>query len=287
MATAAQPPVHFVCVFGPTDPVLLPHVVDHYRSLGVDSFRVIRHAESTSDPGYVRLEELARQAGVPLFHSHVSSWNLNLQQRLFRYAMEEDPDDWFVVADADEFQVYDRPLRSLIDHCERGGYDYVSGCFLDRLAPDGGFPPIGPGSLWEQFPMAGSLSASLLSALPMKVCLARGRVELLTGQHGAPLARELPHTEGFAQVNHFKWTDGIVPELAERVSAYDDGTRRDIHPSMVRESRRFLSHISRRDGRVDLADPRLRFHRGGSDYGAHPEWEAIVREAESWRWTQR
>ena len=42
---------------------------------------------------------------------------------------------WIIPADLDEFIQFPRPLRGLIDRMEDGGYDYVRGCFRDRLAP--------------------------------------------------------------------------------------------------------------------------------------------------------
>lgn len=280
-------PIHLVSVVGACDSFLLPHLIDHYRAQGVESFCLVRHAESASDPGYELIAEHARAKGVPLFHSHIGRWGLDLQQRLFRYAMDEHPDDWFVVADCDELQLYDRPLPELVRECEIGEFDYVSGCFLDRVSSDGGFPEAGPGDLWEQYPLAGSISATLLCALPMKVGLARGRVELLTGQHGAPLGAEFPQQESVVQVNHFKWTGDIVTRLHRRVRQYDDGRLPDMHPSMVRESRRFVSHVGRNNGRIGIADPRLRLTRCGPSYGAHPKWSDIVYEAQGWKWTLR
>jgi hypothetical protein len=279
--------IHVACVIGPDESPLLPRFLEHYRARGVESFYLVRHAESAAAPGYRRIAEHAAAAGIPLFHSQVGPWSLELQQRLFRYVMDEHPDDWFVIADSDEFHVYDRPLRAIVEVCEARGFDIVTGCFLDRIAANGGFPPVGAGSLWSQFPLAGSISATLLCALPLKAALARGYVELLTGQHGAPLAVPLPSKECFVQVNHFKWTAGIVERMRRRVARYDAGELADMHPSMIRESRRFLSHVARHQGRINVDDPRLRLHPCGDGHGEHPEWDAIRFEAQGWQWTLR
>src|SRR5713226_7459912 len=129
--------IHLVCVIGGSEVSLLSHQITHYRALGIGSFYLIRHAESTTEPSYPLIERYANDAGIPLFHSHVSPWHDDINQRLVRYAMDDAPDDWFVVVDSDEFQLYDRPLRDLVSLCERGGFTHVTGCLLDRVGAGG------------------------------------------------------------------------------------------------------------------------------------------------------
>lgn len=280
---ARKPRIHFTTVIGGTDVDTFPHLIRHYRAAGIESFLLIRQAESIDDPAYRRLEEHARDVGVEFFHSHIGPYGLDLHQRLIRHAMDEHPDDWYVVADSDEFHVYDRPLHELVELCEKGGYDYVSGCFLDRVAVDGTFPEIGEESLWEQYPLAGSVSAALLRALPLKVGLVRGGVELLTGQHGAPEARALPRSESEIQVHHFKWTGAVLRRLEQRSSRVEGATALD--GAVSRESRRFLAHVWRHGGRIDVEDPRFRFHACRDAYGDHPRWTEVAEEAQGWQWT--
>lgn len=270
---------------GGADVATFPHLIRHYRAAGIESFLLIRQVESEEHPAYRRLEEYARQEGVEFLHSHIGPYRLDLHQRLIRLAMDEHPDDWFVIADSDEFHVYDRPLADLVDLCERGGYDYVAGCFLDRLAAGGDFPEIGPAPLWEQFPLAGSVSASLLRALPLKVGLARGSVELLTGQHGAPEARGLPRSESEIQVHHFKWTGSVLRRLQQRSGTDADSSRPLVSPHVTRECHRFLSYVERNGGRIDVTDPRFRLHPCRDAYQDHPHWNDVAQEAQGWQWT--
>jgi hypothetical protein len=128
---ARTSPVHVVSVVGSQDAALLSHFVEYYRSLGIDSFQLICHAETPSNDGYIHLRDAFRAAGVEPLHSHFGPWRDSLNQKLKAYAMSRRPDDWYVVADVDEFHVYSHPLHELLEKCERSGADHVNGCFLD------------------------------------------------------------------------------------------------------------------------------------------------------------
>lgn len=286
MVPAIRHGIHLACVIGGNDVSLFPHLIDHYRTLGIESFLFIRHAASVEDPGYTLIEEAAAKAGITLFHTHVGPWTLDLNQRLIRYAMDQHPDDWYVLVDSDEFQVYDRPLPDVIETCERGGYDHVTGCFLDRLGAGGDFPEVGPQPLWDQFPLAGSISAGLLRALPLKIGLARGWVELTSGQHGTADGASLPRASGFIQVHHVKWTASALARLRERAARLDSAAFQQDHSTIVRESRRYLAHVEQHAGRINIADPRFRVHPCGSAYTDYPQWREVADEAEGWKWSQ-
>jgi hypothetical protein len=275
--------VHLVCVVGSRESALLPHLVSHYRGLGIESWYLIRHAQSEAEAGDREIEDVAAGLGLEFFHTHVGPWSLELQRALVHYAMSENPEDWYVIADIDELIVFDRPLAELVALCERGGWDHVGGCFLDRIAANGDFPDVQATSLWEQYPLACSLSATLIRALPLKVVLARGHVELLTGHHGAPESRELPRELSYAQVHHFKWTGDLVARLHRRLEAYAS----EINTGVLRETHRFLLYANQNNGRIDVTDPRLRVAEGGSDYQDYPHWTAVMDEAQGWQWTLR
>ncbi|HEY1094128.1 MAG TPA: glycosyltransferase family 2 protein [Glycomyces sp.] len=282
--TLPLPRIHLVSFVGDSDAALLPHLVDHYRSLGVESFFVIRQVDTVDSPAYERIGAAAEAADIELFHTHVGPWSLQVNQRLVRFAMTKHPRDWFIAVDGDEFQVYDRPLHELIERCESAGATHVNGCFLDRIGPEGTLPEIGAGPLWDQFPLAGSVSAGLLRALPLKVGIARGDVALVTGQHGTAHGRGLPRSESFIQVHHFKWTASAVERVARRVERMSAHEGDPIYRSIIKESMRFLDHVRGHGGRFDTADPRFRLRECGSEYGDHPEWKAIAEEAQQWRW---
>ena len=66
------------------------------------------------------------------------------------------PDDWWIVADDDELQLYSKPTYQIIEECEEYGHEFVCGGFVDRIGDNGNFPKITMESnVWEEIPEAG------------------------------------------------------------------------------------------------------------------------------------
>jgi hypothetical protein len=242
------------------------------------------HAESVNDPQFEELQDYIRTAGLQLFHSYVGPWHEELNQRFIHYAMRQHPNDWYVVTDLDELQVYEQPLPDLIELCERDGFDHVNGCVLDRVANGGVFSPLASGSIWKQYPLAGSITAAVLRALPLKTGLVRGNLDLLTGLHGVRGGNPLPSERGTFQSHHFKWTGSVLSRLRKRIELCESGEWPIAHPYIALEAKRFLSYVDHNNGRIDITDKRLHFHEAGSEYHSYPYWAAIQEESQGWAW---
>jgi hypothetical protein len=268
--------IRFVSVVG-SDTGLLDAALAHYRSLGVESFHITRHIESFDDPEFQRAQDVLARHGLAFAAVHQGPWDEDLNAYLIRAQMRRHPSDWWVVADLDEFHVYDRPLTDIITACEAGGYDYVMGALLDRVAADGTLPALNPtASIWAQYALAGLVTLRVLRGATSKVTLARGDVHLHLGQHGALTGRSLPATEAFAQVHHFKWTDSVLPRLTHRVQAYSSGDWYLSYPPTIIESGRMLKHLEANGGRIDVTAEKLALHRCGSDYTDYEPWTDLV-----------
>jgi hypothetical protein len=268
--------IRFVSVVG-SDTGLLDAAIAHYRGLGVESFPITRHIESFDDPEFQRAQDVLSRHGLAFAAVHQGPWDEDLNAYLIRAQMRRHPSDWWVVADLDEFHVYDRPLTDIITACKVGGYDYVMGALLDRVAADGTLPALNPAtSIWAQYALAGLLTLRVLRAVTSKVTLARGDVNLHLGQHGALTGRSLPATEAFAQVHHFKWTDSVVPRLTRRLQAYSSGDWYLSYPVTTRESRRMLKYLEANGGRIDVTDEKLALYRCGSNYTDYEPWTDLV-----------
>ncbi|MCX2926052.1 glycosyltransferase family 2 protein [Streptomyces sp. NEAU-W12] len=257
---------------------LLPYSLAHYRDMGVESFHVIRHVESRDDPSLLPSTVVMRNAGIDFVDICVSPWHEDLNAALIRKEMSAHPDDWWIVADLDEFHVYDRPVADVVAYCEQHGFDFVEGAFLDRVSAEGCLTgPALPGHtpLWRQYPLAGLLTFHLLGGRPTKVTLARGSVELDLGQHYAWTGRGVPVREIYAQVHHFKWTASARRRLVRRVGAYSSGEWRLLHRSIVEESQAFLGHLEENGGRINVDEPSFRFSRCSLDYADHPRWNEV------------
>jgi hypothetical protein len=268
--------IRFVSVVG-SDTGLLDAALAHYRCLGVESFHLTGHIESFDDPEYRRAQDVLARHGLAFSAVHQGPWDEDLNAYLIRAQMRRHPADWWVVADLDEFHVYGRPLTGIIAACEAGGYDYVMGALLDRVAADGSLPALQTtASIWAQYALAGLVTLRVLRGATSKVTLARGNVQLHLGQHGALTGRALPAAEAFAQVHHFKWTGSVLPRLTRRVQAYSSGEWHLTYPMITRESRRLLKHLEANGGRIDVTAEELALHRCGSDYTDYEPWTDLV-----------
>jgi hypothetical protein len=274
--------LHLLAVVGGGDSILVRHLIEHYRALGVESFKLIRHAESTADPDYELIAHHANEAGVRLFDTWLGPWDDKMHEVRMASVMARHPDDWFVLVDLDEFHLYDRPIRELIDMCESGGYVLVKGCYVDRLAPDGGFPEVDSSPLWEQYPLGGAITAQLLDAIPLKVGIALGRT-LIGGGHHVTLGHTgLPRDVAYIQVHHFKWTGSLIARTRKRIQRYESGAWRLAYDKVLTDAYRLVEHVDGHGGRIDISDPRLCIGEAGSRYGDHPQWADIVGVADRW-----
>ena len=233
---------------------VLPHMLRHYRALGIESFFVHVNQADENDP---ILEEVRAVCEVTSVSTGPAAWRDN--RAVHRAVMAKHPDDWFIVADQDELQIYPLSLEELFDECGRRGYDFIEGTLVDRLAPGGVFAEVDPQrSIWEQFPIEALVTAALLGGEPRKVVAAKGHVALTGGQHNASNGRGCPVEECHVAVHHFKWTAGIVERLRARAALL-----RARGLGFAEESERLLRYVDEHGAAIDLHDPR--FHAGQVD----------------------
>ena len=268
--------LRFASVVG-SDTSLLNAAIAHYRDLGVESFHIARHVDTLDDPDFRRSVDVLERQGLSFAAVHQGPWDEDLNGYLIRAQMRKYPEDWWVVADLDEFHVYDRPLSEIVELCEESRCDYVRGAMLDRVAVDGSLVAVDPArSVWDQFELAGLVTLRVLQAATSKVTLIRGSVQLHVGQHWALSGRPLPATRAFAQVHHFKWTESVRTRLTNRVSAYASGDWHLMYPAVTEESRRILEHLRDHGGRIDVGAADLVMRRCGHAYTDYEPWQDLV-----------
>lgn len=244
--------IHLVTVIG-DDVRLLPHMLRHYRRIGIDSFIVNVHLKHENDPIIDEARRVTDAFGCGISSISIGEWSDELNSRLYS-SSKKHADDWYVIADLDEFHIYPANLRNLIETCGRKGYDYIEGCFIDRIAADGRLPEIESArAIEDQCPLGCVLTYSILGGYPLKVVAARGGVSLAVGNHYALGGKGCPIDECFVQVHHYKWLKGVVTRLKRREDL-DKGRLTDRYR---RECRRFLDYLDAHDERIDVSDSRL------------------------------
>jgi hypothetical protein len=249
---------------------VLPHMLEHYRALGVESFFVNAHLTHPNDSVLDRIQDITGKFGCGIQSITCGPWLQQVNPSIYARTRQAYPDDWFILADQDELQLYPADLHSILEECDAQGYDYLEGGFIDRIATDGGFAAVSRStSIWEQFPLGGYISTPILDANPNKIVAAKGRVKVVPGQHAAASGRGCPVEACYVQVHHFKWVAGIVERLERRMAFY-----KEHDDPLWQESAEFLEYVRAHDGRIDLTDSR--FHIAPCS-PRHPSWDIVKR----------
>jgi hypothetical protein len=278
LTTNMPPNIHLTTVVG-SFVKQLPHMLAHYRELGLDSFVLNVQITSPEDPVLAAVRRVAEEFGCGIGFSAKGDWQ-QLIRSMYARARESRPDDWFVLADQDELQVYPMDLCDVINYCEQKGYDYIRGVVIDRISADGSFPELdNRRPIWEQFPLGGLITYAILGGGVRKVVAAKGRIPLVQGQHYSLGGAGCPTRDCLVQVHHFKWIKGIAERLERRAKHQ----RMAGVPHWI-ESHRFVSYYYSHGGRIQIDDPRLMI----SDCNpVYKHWQLVCRLALHWANTQR
>ena len=200
---------------------ILPHMLKHYEDM-VDNIYVAVYRQSEDD-GIV---DEVRALGIePYFVYTEPKYNWERVTEIYNSIKNTKPNDWWIVSDDDELQVYPRHVQDIVIECERYGYDFVTGGFLDRIGTNGTFPKVTRDTdIHKAFPYAGFFRYPMSGACPNKVTLMKGHQYITPGQHyayfqdgtnswGREHPKRYPIREVFTQVHHFKWDDTCMERI--------------------------------------------------------------------------
>jgi len=200
---------------------ILPHMLRHYEDM-VDNVYVAVYRQSEDD-GIV---DEVRALGIEPYYVYTEpKYNWERVTEIYNSIKATKPDDWWIVSDDDELQVYPRHVQDIVIECERYGYDFVTGGFLDRIGTNGTFPKVTRDTnIHEAFPYAGFFRYPMSGACPNKVTLMKGHQYITPGQHyayfqdgtnswGREHPKRYPIREVFTQVHHFKWDDTCMERI--------------------------------------------------------------------------
>jgi len=200
---------------------MLPHMLKHYESI-VDKVYVVVYRQSENDG---ILEEVKALGIEPYLVVTEDKYNWERVTELYNQVKSHKPNEWWIVSDDDELQVYPHPLEDIIETCERKGYDFVTGGFIDRIGTNGTFPLVtAETDILKEFPLAGFFRYPMSGACPNKVTLMKGHQQLAPGQHyaifpdgsnswGKKHPKRMPIQRCFTQVHHFKWDSTCIDRI--------------------------------------------------------------------------
>ena len=200
---------------------ILPHMLKHYENI-IDKAYVCVYQQGNDDGILQEIEELGIE---PFMVFTEDKYNWNRVTEIYNTVKQTKPNDWWIVADDDELQVYPEPIEDIIEKCEKYGYDFVTGGFLDRIGIDGTFPKVTRETdIHRAFPNAGFFRYPMSGACPNKVTLMKGYQDVSPGQHyavfpdgtnswGKKHPKRMPIEDCFVQVHHFKWDETCVERI--------------------------------------------------------------------------
>lgn len=232
---------------------ILPHMLKHYEGT-VDKVHVAVYRQSKDDGILEEIEELGIK---PFMVFTDEKYNWKRVTEIYNLVKQTKPNEWWIVSDDDELQVYPEPIEDIIESCERNGYDFVTGGFLDRIGIDGTFPKVGRETdIHATFPLAGFFRFPMSGACPNKVTLMKGYQDVTPGQHyadfnnglnswGVTHPKRMPIEEIFTQVHHFKWDSSVL----NRLKKVGD-VRKDYAYS--NEYRKMYHSIRKSDWKIDI-----------------------------------
>jgi hypothetical protein len=236
---ALDPPVHLrACIGVDRDLDLIGHLLEHYRSLGIRHYHLILHTTDARGPALDRARRRVGE-GCAGLDCDVRTWVTadfranDYKKRLDEIIRDLDDEDWVLSVEADEFQVYPDGLQAVLDACTQGGFDCVSGVFVERF-------PLGPRletlrvdvPLWQQCPR--TLASRPVLGNVNKVVLHRKAITLTSGNHQAAHGTPRLHPRTVA-VHHFRWFDNIYRKLDSNRSHAGWASERDERLRFIRK----------------------------------------------------
>ena len=265
---------------------LIPHFIDHYSKY-VDEIQFVVY-QSPIHPTLINdVKEAIKD------HEHVkivktienTEFDWSKVTALYNLMKSKKPNDWWVIADIDEFHLYPNDdLKILITNCDKYGWDLVRGGFIDRIGPGGTFSTLEPNTnIFNQFPNAGFFRYPMSKACPNKICVMKGYIELTDGQHYAKIDgyttwkwqgwnHPLINPHSYIQVHHFKWDSSSI----ERIKAVADVKRSYSYSD---EYKLMYDRIRKSKFKIDLTNSDYMFETcTKSQFEYYKQWNKLIKK---------
>lgn len=265
---------------------LLPHFIKHYQDQ-VDEINIAVYETDMYPLLGNEVSQIVENHDnvkiVKVIKDRVFDWDR--VTRLYNFIKSQKPNDWWVIADIDEFHVYPNDnLKYTIKICQEHGYELIRGGFIDRVGEDGTFPEIvADKPIFEQFPMMGFFRYPMSKACPNKICVMKGYIELTSGQHYAKIDGQttwkwqgwnhpLILKSDTVQVHHFKWDSTAI----ERIKAVADVKQNYAYSN---EYALMYDQLRRNGFKVDVNNSSYMFEKSENriKYSSYRNWNKLIK----------
>ena len=262
---------------------LLPHFIKHYQS-HVDEINIVVYETEQFPTLSKDVKEITDNYNniniVKIHKDRIFDWERVTM--LYNYVTNKEPNDWWVIADIDEFHLYPEDLKKIISDCDTNGWELVRGGFIDRIGKNGIFPKINNDeNIFKQFPLAGFFRYPLSSACPNKVCILKGHIEITSGQHYVKIDG---HTtwkwQGWnhpliapidiysVQVHHFKWDSTCIDRIKAVADIQKDYAYSEEYKIMYRQ-------LAKYQFKIDVNDSRFMIEESG--ISGYNQWNKLIK----------
>jgi len=263
---------------------MLPHMINHYKNI-VDEIYVVVYRQNENDNILKQIEDLGV---IPYKVVTEPKFNWEKVTELYNEVKSTKPNEWWVVSDDDEFHIYPKDLRTMIEECETNGYEFITGGFIDRIGENGEFPFVDNNTdIWKTFPYAGFFRYPMSGACPNKVCVMKGFVKVTSGQHYVnfgetnswgkqnikhPKRYPIGRGDGFVQVHHFKWDSTVLERLKEVSQTKEKYSYWEEYLKMYKSIEIF-------DWKIDINNPEFMFEKMESNnHWDYSKWNKLTKK---------
>jgi len=266
---------------------LLPHFIKHYQK-HVDEINIAIYKTDLYPTIEEEINKIIKDHNnvkiVKVIEDRIFDWERVTQ--LYNFIKLKYKNDWFVIADIDEFHLYPNDdLKQVITDCEENGWDIVRGGFIDRIGIGGEFSELVDDiTIWEQFPNAGFFRYPMSQACPNKICIMKGYVDVTSGQHYAKINDHTtwrwqgwnhpliaPIETYSVQVHHFKW-DSTSIERVLKVSNIDEDY------AFSNEYFKMYKELKKTNFKIDLLKSEYMFELGliNPEFNDYKNWNKLI-----------
>ncbi len=268
---------------------LIPHFVEHYTRY-VDEIQFVVY-QSAIHPSLInevkqKIKEYPNVKVVKTIEDRIFDWEKVTS--LYNLIKIKHPEDWWVIADIDEFHLYPNDdLKKCVSDCEYYGWTMMRGGFIDRIGKDGEFVELtSDENIFKQFPNTGFFRYPMSNACPNKVCVMKGDVEITSGQHYAKINGQTTwRWQGWnhpliapidfysIQVHHFKWDKTSIQRVKSVASVNQTYAYSDEYKQMYKE-------LSKTKFKIDLKTPEFMFESsdGQAEYSRYRQWNKLIKK---------
>lgn len=260
----------------------LSHMLNHYCNLVDEIYVVVYEWDNFSTYDSVK-EIVSKFTNAKIVRREIrEKYNWEYVTQLYNETKLMHPEDWWVVSDDDEFHVYSKDLREIINDCDENGWEFVRGGFIDRIGQDGTFPEIVDDiDIFKQFPLAGFFRYPLSGACPNKVCIMKGYIEITSGQHYAKIDGQTTwRWQGWnhpliapvemynVQVHHFKWDSSCGERIRDIANQNKDYAYSEEYRIMYRA-------LAKTRFKIDINEPEFMIEECNNSY---KQWHKLFKK---------